>query len=889
VTGGSHRRRRFPRLRSVRALPGAFARSLVRLRRFPPILAAVAGAGAVIGIAAATGPMVVSSAGNAAIESRVGGSASTPAGLRVESNIPLTYDRAQFRLPLLEDRLRGLPLPPPAVTVLGTADAALSKGGKQAPVQMVTKAGFLDHVEVVEGSPGGDGLWVPASAATALGLHPGDSTRLMAGGIGTDVRVAGVYRDIDQYHVPPFWGSVITRILSPPESPPQPPLLLGDLKPFLEAEGGLMDSGTLAADVEVPGDLSLREARRVADAFSELKGAVAVPDAPEFAAFDVVDSRLPALVEEADETVTTTTQPVLAISLAGELAALILAGAAGMFLARRRTVEFGLLSARGTSPWVIGIRTGVEALLPAAAGAAVGLALAGVLTRASGPGGPVDEAAVSSAVARSIIAAVAAAIVVGALTAVAVRLDSPDRAVRGRGGSKAPWELAILGLAAASAYEILSRGAESIGTAVSGGAPGVAGAPPPPKLDLLVLAFPFLFVAGMAGLTVRLLRRALPKVRAAAAGRRPWVFLTAARVAASPRLASIMVLVAGLAIGILTYANVLTASVERTADAKAILSVGTDVVATTGSLPSIPGKAPFEWTPVEIVPAVNVGPKQVDILAIEPSSFAKAAAWVGPFSGPPAALGSLDADGPLPVIVVNAALPANPSLAMSGRQVPVHRVAAMPVFPGVLPARPTLVVDRSRLEQAGPNLAAFDRSFQLWARGDPEVITPRLVREGFDPTFFVSAGGQRDSAGFQALSWTFGLLQTFGALAGVLSVLGAVLYLQARQQQREVTYALARRMGLGRREHRRSIALEIGGMLAAAFVIGAVFATAAALIVHGKVDPLPTLPPGPVFAMPIATLVFVAAAVLVLAWAGAMRVQRKADRANVGELLRRAG
>jgi len=78
-------------------------------------------------------------------------------------------------------------------------------------------------------------------------------------------------------------------------------------------------------------------------------------------------------------------------------------------------------------------------------------------------------------------------------------------------------------------------------------------------------------------------------------------------------------------------------------------------------------------------------------------------------------------------------------------------------------------------------------------------------------------------------------------------------------------------------------------MLAAAFVIGSVFATAAAAIVHGKVDPLPTLPPGPLFHLPIATLVTVAAAVLVLAWLGAMRVQRRADRANVGELLRRAG
>jgi putative ABC transport system permease protein len=211
------------------------------------------------------------------------------------------------------------------------------------------------------------------------------------------------------------------------------------------------------------------------------------------------------------------------------------------------------------------------------------------------------------------------------------------------------------------------------------------------------------------------------------------------------------------------------------------------------------------------------------------------------------------------------------------------------VFPGVQPGNPTIVVDLDRLAAASPALAGVSHSYELWARGDLADILPVLRREGFDPTFFVTAKRERASPGFQALSWTFGLLQTFGALAGLLSVLGAVLYLQARQQQREVTYALARRMGLRRREHRRSIALELGGMLLAAYVIGAGFATAAAAIVHGKVDPLPALPPGPLFHVPVVALVAVAAAAAILAWAGAMRVQRLADHANVGELLRRAG
>jgi putative ABC transport system permease protein len=868
---------------ALRSAPGAFVRSLVRLRRFPPVLVAVLGAGAVVGIASATGPMVVSSAGNAAIAGRVSGPTGAPAGVRAEADIPLSWDRAAFRLPLIEDRLRGLPLPPPVVTVLGAEEATVSAGGKHASVQMLTRTGFLAGVERVAGS-GSDGLWVPASAATALGLRPGSTATVAVSGIRTEFRVAGIYRDLDPRHIPAFWTPLSSRLLRPPQFPPPPPPLLGDLRPFLETEGRLFDKGTLALDVAVPVDLRLRDARHVASVISTLKDAVGTPESPLFGSFDVVESLLPTLVEQADETVATTTQPVQAISLAGELAALILAGAAGMFLARRRTVEFGLLSARGTSPRAMGFRTAIEALLPAAVGGAVGLFAARALTTVTGPGGPVDPQAIGTSAVRVAIGAVIAALVVGGFTAVAVRMDSPDRRARAPKAARPVWEVALLALAGASAYEILTRGTGTVGP---------SGLAAPPKLDLLVLAFPFVFVAATAGLAVRVLRALLPKLRKATTGRRPWVFLTAARVAGSPRLASVLVLVAGISVGVLTYANVLSASVERTADAKAVLTVGSDALATTGSLPSIGGHPPFEWTPVEVVPAVQVDPAgpQVDVLAIDPDSFAKAAAWIGAFSGPPKALASLAGDqgGSVPAILVGTSLPPKPTLAMSGTEVPLRPVASMDVFPGVPRNRPTLVVARTRLEAEGPDLAGFDRSFQLWARGDPTVILRAFKREGFDPTFFVTAAAQRDSPGFLALSWTFGLLQTFGALAGILSVLGAVLYLQARQQQRDVMYALARRMGLGRREHRRSIALELGGMLLAAYVIGAGFATAAAFIVHGKVDPLPNLPPGPLFRFPITVLAVVAASIVVLAWAGAMRVQRRADHANVGELLRRAG
>ena len=70
----------------------------------------------------------------------------------------------------------------------------------------------------------------------------------------------------------------------------------------------------------------------------------------------------------------------------------------------------------------------------------------------------------------------------------------------------------------------------------------------------------------------------------------------------------------------------------------------------------------------------------------------------------------------------------------------------------------------------------------------------------------------------------------------------------------------------------------------ARYLIGVVFASTAAFIVHSKVDPLPTLPPTPLFALPSRTLLVMAAAVIVLAWLGAWRVQRRADQEHLSNV-----
>jgi putative ABC transport system permease protein len=95
-------------------------------------------------------------------------------------------------------------------------------------------------------------------------------------------------------------------------------------------------------------------------------------------------------------------------------------------------------------------------------------------------------------------------------------------------------------------------------------------------------------------------------------------------------------------------------------------------------------------------------------------------------------------------------------------------------------------------------------------------------------------------------------------------------------------------MGLARRSHRRSVALELGAMLAAGYLLGAVLSWGAARMVFSKLDAMPNLPPHPLFRTPLAILAITFLGILVAATVGAWRVQRSADRANVAEVLRLA-
>lgn len=875
------RRRRVPHLSRL----GPWVAAPFRLLRFPAVLVAVAGSAALIAVAAGAAPLFVSAGGSAALNDRIGVTSAGFAGLKFTSSTPLSPDRLAFRQGLVEQSARGLPLGKPAVTVIGSQVSIIDpRSGRSRTVQMLTREGFRAGITVVSGSPSAAGFWISQSAAKEAGIEAGQQAVLELRTVRATIRVAGIYRDIIDETIPPFWSPVLSLLVPfDPLKPPLPTFVLGDPKAFTALEARLLDRGTFEFDLPLRSGLTISEARVAAARTKVLQSKPFDPLSPLSATFDSVDSGLPALVSLAEQTVGATTQPVQAISVAGRLVALVMVGAAGVYGIRRRRVEFELLSARGLGPLRLGLRSSVEAVLPSAIGAAAGWVLAVYLVRALGPSASSDPIALRDSFIQAAVSAAVAVVLYGFVAGAATKSEARERPGRLRdAATRWPWEIAALALSAASWYEIVTRGA--------GATEAAAG---PPKFDLLILLFPFLFVAGTAGLVVRWARRMLPRLKAAGSRRSVWLYLSASRLASAPRLATSLVTASALALGILSYAGVLASSVEATATEKASLSIGSDVVVTVGSLPTVLGTPGFDWTPVKRFPKLPTvpGDQQADVLAVDPATFARTAYWDTRLGGSLSGMvDQLRSGGPaLPVIVVGPSITPDLQLSAGGHEVALRTVAHVEHFPGAARGQLTLVADLKTLEASGVELTTSETRYELWAKGDPAKILPVLRRQQFPVELAATAAQIRATPAFLALSWTFGLLQAFGILAGLITLLGVLLYLQARQQAREVSYALARRMGLDGRTHRRSVLVELLAMLLTAFVLGAVFSTVAAWMVHGRLDPIPALPPGPLLAVPQLMFGVTALGIIVVCMVGAALVQRRADHTRVAEVMRLAG
>jgi putative ABC transport system permease protein len=859
------------------------------------VAVAVVAAALILALTATSGRLFLAAAGDAAVGQELDRIGGVPVlAMVMFGDLPADVAAVQRAAEsVASDQAPGLG--PPVRTRSGPAIEATA-GSRSTGVRLAARDGFAGHIRVLERA-GDDGAWLPDTAARSLGVRAGQTVRL-GPPPGVRLRVAGVYRDLVAGGQPlePFWSplaNVLYTLSVTRETPP--PLVLVDPDRFLDLTARLEAPARLEWDFyPESARLTLPAADRLAAQIQSVQAAAGDPlEGREAAGRVTTSTPMADIVRRAHATLAALTGPVESISLTGRLLALVLVAAAGVFAVRRRRGEVAVLIAHGVGGLPIGLRSLVEAALPVAVGGSLGylaaLGLAGTLNPVPG----LEPRATAAARREVGLALLAGLLLFGLVTWIAVRSEERERTGRRLGQVLAGgpwWEMLVLVLAAAALYEVRTRG----------GGPVQVG-DQPAQIDRLLVLFPLLAIAGLAGLATRgaarlLTRRPRPPLTVSSAAR-PASLLASRRLVAAPRTVLLLVTGSAVALGLLTYSGTLVASTRSGAADKARVLVGGDASlqlageAPPGATAGLPATVVRRFDEVRL--ALDARP--VAMIAVDPATFGAGAFWRDSFADASLGrlLGRLDGAPPgrLGAILAGPAVGDARSVEVGPVHLPLTVVATAQAFPGMTSTgRSLLVVSSARFDAvAGAQRDRAGWRTEIWARGDPEAVQAALRRAGRTPEVVTSAADQLRTPVFLAQAWTFRLLSALGVLAGTVALVGLVLYAQARQRGRVVAYALTRRMGLSRAAHRRSVLWELAGLLGFAFLLGAGSALVAAAAVLGRLDPMPELPPGLGLELPGAVLGGTLLGILLAALAGALLVQRAADRANVAEVMRLAG
>jgi putative ABC transport system permease protein len=873
------------------ATSAPWRRAPLLLLRRPGVLAAVAGATAVVVAAIAAVPLFVSAAGTAAVDLQAG--ERCPVDTGVSQFVPV--DREAFvagtprqygSLPGLTDENRW--------TVLAGLQLGRAGTDVHEPVSVLTGEGMAEHVEVLDGSTADPGVWITDRAAEATGLGVGD--RATVG--GHDVAVAAVYRDLAGYTTDRYWCPNNRWLLIESRGGdlvPPPPVVLVDRETMAaigEANGisrgfGYLDQAALAKGT------TITEARRLLDDLAchgdDPKAlAWCTPDQPLLTRRfgtprpavddrDFVerwfDSSLPFVVDRAHAIQTAVASgiwPVAAFAaLAG--AGLVAAAASLWFDRRRRDVE--LLAVRGVSPLGLGSKAVLELVLPLVVGAVAGIALAYGLVAWLGPSPHVEPGAVGRAVVAAVLGLAGAAVTIAVVVAVRAR---GVRHGRRRRLALVPWELGLVAATVVS-YRRLGQWGVPVGegAAVS-------------KVDVGGLLFPVLFLLAAVAVASRLLALGLGPLRRLS---RTWptpLFLAVRRVARN-RAANLGLLAAtALATGVLVYAATMGGSLHATLDAKAKTFVGSDVEADVARDQQLPPALAGRATVVHVHRDARLGGEPVTVVGIDPATFADAAFWDDTFAdrslatllddlrpttgAVPVLVTGLDVDGPTR-LEVGQGLPA---------ELTVTEAAHVEAFPGMRKVRPTVfLLDRALADE---QVVGVDT--ELWVRGDRARSLDELHRLGiaFEETRTVT--DVVDGSAFVTVSWTFGFMRSLGVAAGLLAVGGVAVHLDARRRERLLGHAFLRRMGLRAAQHRLALLAELVASVLVGAVLGLVAAVAGADLAHGRIDPVPAFAPAPLLRVSASAAVAAGVGSLVVVAVATVVAHVRTERDDPVEVLR---
>jgi putative ABC transport system permease protein len=901
------------------------------LLRHPSAFAALAVAGALVTLAAASAPFVTNAAASAALKDKLSALSPLATGLQINGGIDVSTPAGM--LIKNDDRRRGaaddlgqaLGLKPPVFTIESEVLNVDSAQGS-AQVRLMARSGALAHAKRLSSVPG-TGVWVADLTARGLGLRPGDRLRIEYGNYAAasrsvSLRIKGIYRALDRSAPSPYWANFLAEVLPRGVDPPPPARYVFLSRAQLFAIAHRLGAGrfvrgpgpvpqrrngfsvTTKAELAVdPRSLTLAQARRLEGRFAAVRRSLGtsalgrrlgcVPHGETLSADEAgsrsacrVISSLSSAVALADASTDSVSPGVSLLSGACAAIALAVSGAAGLFLVRRRRTEASLAFARGESTAAFGARTGIEILLPTLLGGAAGFAIAPALTGVLAPSGSIDSGTVRSALGHGGVALAAGFVLAVVVASSAfVRLFDSGRG-RLRWLRFVPWELPLLGVALWLLLDVLGGGGLVTNHKTGASHPTLA-----------VFVFPLLLAAATAGLVARAAGVVLRRTARSDGQGSTSLFLVTRRLAAARGTLVALAVVSAAAFGAYFYASAVQASLVRGIAEKGYVAYGGDVQGVVSDSAAIAPSFPFPATRVDYANQVaTLGTPDgayADVLAVDAGSIGSVIHWYRAWGRDPRpSLGRLarPQDEALPVLAAGD-LPSHlASVWINGARLPVDVVATVRTFPGMAVGTPLLVVDRHVLAKVAaardvPDALGTPQTL-VWATGPSAAVVRALEARPLEASYVSTIDQFRKDPDVVLAKRTLGYMRFIALAAGLLVLIALVLYLQSRQRSQVIASSLAARMGLTRRAEITSLALELGLIALCAGLVGGIVAifSAGAIVTH--IDPLASDPPAPTLAVPMFAIAASITALVVAAVVAGAVVTVAARRTDLSEALR---
>ncbi|MGI8762092.1 MAG: hypothetical protein ACR2LF_12520 [Jatrophihabitantaceae bacterium] len=758
-------------------------------------------------------------------------------------------------------------LPAPDLVAQATVPIA---GKPDDTATLFARTGAASHVSVVAAVPG-TGVLVPLSFATARHLHVGGNLAL---GSGT-ARVVGIYRDlapsafVPLFRLSRYWCTWQQQIVPSPFNRP-PPWLLTDL-PTLETTGT-----PITASWYVPTRIESQTVPQAKAALAATATALAALNRRAASKYHAVTD-LTYLLDKADRERTGLAGAVVPIDVAGTLVAALLVAAAGTFWGLRRQREVRLLGSRGVGRTAIAVKAALEAAPAISLGTVGGWLAALLLVRALGPAQRLDPGAPWSALGLAGVAAGGALLTIGVLGA---RALPADRVAGQRRGwlRYIPWELALVAASVLTYLSVRRTGGVRIVMATV-------------QINPLVLAFPLFALTGAVVLLARAGAAGLKRAGTLAGELPAAAYLAVRRLTGTPAVAIGTLIGVALPIGVLVYSAALSGSTSSDLQRKYQTNVGAPyafgTLAAPGSTPDLDG-AGTVVSQIQTGAFINDG-DQVRVIGVDPATFTRYAFQGAALHG---LLSRLSPTGPtVDVLLVNA--PHRTAISRveirttnQDATIPIRIVGDMASFPGERnPYEPLLVVNRAALPRHLPPYT--DRNEEVWT--NPAAVSAALSalrHDGVDANYEITPTSFLDNTGLRPVTWIFGYLRALAYLTGLVAVTALAFAFTARTCRRALGYYLSRRMGLSKASHRRSIAVELGALLAISWTAGVALGAGAVALVFRLTDAYPNFPPPPLYRVPTGTILTSAIAAATVGVIGTYLLQHLLDRIHPSELLR---